>query len=163
MTPDFLVYNGDPDNGINPYRPGIDDVGGDQKQDDADFPPDPVTMFTAADFNEHSQLLVALCKVTPATLLKVSNSGTPAITGVRAANSLLLSTDFDVTDHGAGDTEISCPASKLMQPFAALVFSQAAEDFRTSARINATNNGIRIETRNSSGTLVDVDFVALWL
>lgn len=162
-TPDFIVYNGSIAEGITPYRPGVDDVGGLSKLDDAEFPPDPVTMFTAADFNQHAGLLVALCKVTGAALLFVTNSGTPSISGLRAANSLLSAGDFTVIDHGAGDTEITCPASKLMQPFAALGFSQSAGDFRVSGRVNATSDGIRFETRNSGGSLADVSFLAIWL
>jgi hypothetical protein len=162
-TPNFLVYNGSISDGVPPYRPGVDSVGGNQKLDDAEFPPDPVTMFTAADFNQHSGLLVALCKVTPAALFLVANAGTPSISGLRAAGSLLVIGDFTVIDRGIGDTEITCPASKIMQPFAAIGFSQGAGDFRVSARVNGTNDGIRIETRNSGGALADMNFFAMWV
>lgn len=162
-SPNFNTYDADPANGINPYRPSLNDVGGGQKQDDSQYLPDPVTMFTAADFNEIGQLCVAFGKVTPGALLFVVNAGTPAITGLRAAGSLIVAGDFTVIDHGAGDTEITCPATKIMQPFAALGFSQAAGDFRVSARVNGTNDGIRIETRNSAGTLTDMNFVAFWV
>lgn len=132
-------------------------------------------MFTAADFNEMGMLLVALGKVTVAAIIAIANAGTATITGLRAAGSIISASpvvvvgtgstcgDFTVTRHAAGDIEIQCPATRLMQPFAALGFSQAAGDFRVSARINGTNDGIRIETRNSSGTLTDMNFVAFWV
>lgn len=162
-SPLVLTYDGDVPNGVNPYRPSLNDVGGGAKQDDSQYLPDPVTMFTAADFNEIGKLCVAFGKVTSAAILFVANSGAPAITGLRAAGSVIVAGDFTVIDHGAGDTEITCPATKIMQPFAALGFSQAAGDFRISARVNGTNTGIRIETRNSAGSLADVDFVAFWV
>lgn len=159
----ILTYDGDIANAISPFRPGIQDVGGGAKLDDADFTPDPVTMFTAADFNQMGLLLVALGKVTPAAIIVVTNAGTPAVSAIRAAGSLLVSGDFTVIDHGAGDTEITCPSTKIMQPLAGLGFSQAAGDFRVSGRVNGTNDGIRIETRNSAGTLADVNFIAFWV
>lgn len=162
-APNFLVYEGDPSNGINPYRPGINDVGGAAKIDDQNAPPDPVTMPTAAEWNEFSLLLVAFAKVTGAALLYVTNAGTPAISGLRAASSIILTADFAIVDHGAGDTEITSPATKIMAPFACLAFPQAAGDLRASARLNGTGNGIRVETRNAGGTLTDCDFVVMWL
>jgi hypothetical protein len=120
-------------------------------------------------------LLPALAKVTGAAVMYVSNSGTPSITGLRSASTLLsdvptvtvgtLTTcgDFILTRHAAGDVEIQCPADKLIPPLACLAFPQVAGDVRASARLNGTGDGIRIETRNGSGTLVDADFFALWL
>jgi hypothetical protein len=173
-SPAFLVYDADPANGINPYRPSLNDVGGGQKLDDSFYPPDPVTMPTAADFNEMGGLLVALGKVTPAAIILIANAGTASITALRAAGSVITALpvtivgtgstcgDFTVTRHAAGDVEIQCPATKLMQPFGALGFSQAAGDSRVSARLNGTGDGIRIETRNSSGALTDMPFLAFW-
>lgn len=132
-------------------------------------------MFTAADFNEQCFLLVALAKVTPAAILFVTNAGTASITGLRAAGSIITALpvtvvgsgstcgDFTVTRHAAGDIEIQCPATKIIQPFGALGFSQAVGDSRVSARLNGTSDGIRIETRNSSGTLTDMNFLAFWV
>jgi len=162
-SPDFLTYDGDVANGINPYRPGIDDVGGGQKLNDQNEPPDPITMLDARDFNEMSFLLVAHGKVTPAAIVLVTNAGTPAIAGVRAAGSQIVSADFTVIHHATGDVEITCPQTKIIPPWAAFGFSQAIGDWRVSGRINATNDGIRLETRNSAGTLADVNFVAFWL
>jgi hypothetical protein len=162
-APNFLTYEGDVADGVNPYRPGINDVGGAAKIDDQNAPPDPVTMPTAAEWNEFSLLLVAFAKVTGAALIYVSNSGTPTISGLRAASSIILAGDFTVTHNGTGDTSISCPATKIMAPFACLAFTQAAGDLRASGRLNGTGDGVRIETRNGAGTLTDCDFVCMWL
>lgn len=162
LSPTFLTFDGDTANGINPYRPGVNDVGGCAKLDDQNYPPDPITMPTAADFNEMGMLLVALCKVSGAALLYVSNSGTPTITGLRAAGSLIQISDFTVTDNGPGDTTITCPSTKIVQPFACLPFTQKAGDYRASGRLNGLGNGVRVETRNNAGTLSDADFFLIW-
>lgn len=171
---DFLVYDGDPSNGIAPYRPSANDLGGCQKLDDANFPADPVTMPSAWEYNEMGLLLVALAKVTGAALIYVSNSGTPTISGLRAAGSIITASpvvtvgsvstcgDFTVTHNGAGDFSVVCSATKLMAPFACLAFPQVAGDFRASGRLNGTGNGVRVETRSGS-TLTDCDTIVFWL
>lgn len=163
LSPAYLTFDGDVANGVNPYRPGTNDVGGCQKLDDSEEPPDDETMASADDFNQMGKLIVALCKVAGAAVMYVSNSGTPAITGLRAAGSLLTVPDFTVIDQATGDTEIKCPASKLMAPLGCIAVPQKAGDYRASARINTTGDGVRVEMRNSAGTLTDADFLLVWV
>ncbi len=164
MTPTYCSYDGSIADAVNPYRPGIDTVGGAAFVDDSQYPPDPNTQLTALVENQNEMLIVALGKVTPAALLTVSVSGGLAsIVSVRAASSILIAGDFTVTYVGTGITEITCPATKLIQPFACFAATQVAGDFRASGRVNGTSDGIRVETRNSAGALVDCNFAAIWM
>lgn len=162
-VPSYLTYDGNLSASINPFRPGIDSVGGASFLDDSQYPPDPTTMMTAAVENQNEMLIVAMAKVTPCAVIIVQVSGgIPSISSVRAAGSLLSSSDFTVTDLGTGFTELICPATKIIQPLGCIAVPQATGDFRSSAYVNGTSNGIRIEIRNSSGTLTDCNFMALW-
>lgn len=163
MSPIYLTFDGDPTNGIVPYRPGVTDVGGCQKLDDQAFPPDDETMPAAADFNQMGMLLVALAKVSGLVVMYVANSGTPTITALRAAGSLLVTSDFTVTDQGTGDTEIKCLATKIMAPMGCIPVTQKAGDYRASGRLNGTGDGVRVETRNSAGAPADADFFLIWM
>lgn len=163
-VPLYLTYDGSIYASVNPFRPGIDSVGGASFVDDSQYPPDPTTMLTAAAENQNEMLIVALSKVTPCAVLIVKfTSGTPSIFSLRAAGSVIAISDFAVTDLGTGFTEIICPATKIIQPLGCIAVPQATGDFRASAYVNGTSNGIRIETRNSAGTLADCNFMALWV
>lgn len=164
MIPTYCSYDGSIADSVNPYRPGLDTVGGAAFQDDAIYPPDPTIQLTARAENQNEMLIVALSKVTPAAILYVKLiSGTPSIFGLRCASSILSSSDFTVTDTADGKTTITCPATKIIQPFACFAVPQATGDFRASGYVNGTSDGIVVETRNSAGTLTDCDFVAIWM
>lgn len=164
MIPTYCSYDGSIANSVNPYRPGVDTVGGASFQDDPQYPPDPNTQLTALAENQNEMLVVALSKVTPAAIIYVKSiAGVPSIFGLRCASSILLSSDFTVIDTGTGITELKCPATKLIQPFACFAVPQSTGDFRASGYVNGTSDGIKIEIRNSAGTLADCDFVAFWM
>src|SRR6478609_8019249 len=94
LTPQYFVFDGDPDNAISPRRPGIADVGGGEKQNDAEHLPDP-DMPDADDDNQHQKLLVGLAKTaTMASIYVKFISGVPSIFGIRAAGSVLQASDF---------------------------------------------------------------------
>ena len=165
MIPTYCCYDGSVADSVNPFRPGIDTVGGAAFVDDQRYPPDPNTQLTAIAENQNEMLLVALSRVTPAAIMYITNPGlgSATITSLRSASSILSTSDIVVGAHSVGDVEITCPATKLIQPLACLAFTQVAGDYRASGRINATSDGVRVETRNSSGTPVDCDFVVIWL
>ena len=163
-APDFCTWDGSVSEATNPYRPGLNDVGGAAFVDDSQYLPDPTTQLSAIVENQNEMQIVALGKIAASALIYVKISGgTPSIFSLRAASSILLTTDFTITDHGNGDTELTCPATKLIQPFGVIATPQLTGDFRISAYVNGTSNGIRVETRNSAGTLTDCDWVAYWL
>jgi len=163
-SPEFLTYVGDPDNGINPYRPGVNDVGGAEKENDQQDLPDPRTMLDARDWNELSKLTVAHGQVVAFARIYVKFSGgTPSIFAFLSVNTELLIGDFTVTDNGAGDTTIACPATKLPQPtFTGGPYIQQDGDFRGIAFV-ASATSIRVKTRNAGGSLADADFVVDWI
>lgn len=162
-VPLYLTYDGSISASVNPFRPGLDSVGGASFVDDSQYPPDPTTQLTAAAENQNEMLIVALSKVTPCAIISVTfSSGTPSIASLRAAGSVLAAGDFTVTDLGNGFTELICPATKIIQPLGCVAVPQSAGDFRASGYVNSTSNGIRIETRNSSGTQTDCNFLAVW-
>lgn len=162
-TPSFLTWTGSVSASVNPYRPSVNDLGGASFADDADFPPDPNTQLTAAVENQNEMQVAALGRVAPAAIFYVKNSGTPSIYGMRAASDSLQISDITVSDLGVGFTEITCPATKLIQPFMATATAQVSGDYRVSAYVNAGGTGIRVETfSGASGTHADVDFSLIW-
>lgn len=163
-VPDFLTWSGSVSESVNPYRPGIPDVGGASFIDDSQFPPDPTTQLTAMAENQNELQIVALSRVVPAAVFYVKvPGGTPSIFAMRSASGILAPSDITVTDLGVGLYDLSCSATKLIQPFGAIATPQLTGDFRCVAYVNGTSNGIRIEMCNSAGTLTDCDFVLLWL
>lgn len=164
MVADFCTWDGSVSESVNPYRPGINDVGGAAFVDDSVYVPDPTTMLSASVENQNERQLVALAKVVPSAIIFVKVSGgVPSVFAVRAASSILSIGDISVTDNGAGDTTLQCPATKLIQPFGCLVTPNQTGDFRAVGYVTGTGDGIRIEIRNSTGTLTDCNFVAYWL
>jgi hypothetical protein len=94
-----------------PRRPGIDDVGGGQKQNDPNLPPpDPELDPCADDFNQLSQQAVAAGKVLAVARLSIDQSGGDyTLVGISCASSTPTTTDFEVTKNGVGDVTITWP------------------------------------------------------
>ncbi len=160
-TPTYYVFDGDPDNAVNPRRPGIDDVGGAQKVNDAEYLPDP-DMPDADDDNQHQRLLVGLCKVADGAKIYVKFiSGTPTVFGIRAVGSALVAGDFTVTPVATGKFKISCPATKIVPPFFGKAFSQATGDNSANAYVSGSGAELTVEVR-TGGTLANVDCVVEW-
>lgn len=161
--PTFLTYNGDASSATNPARPSVGDLGGAAFVDDSSYVPDPNTQLTASAENQNEMAVAALAQVTPVALFYVKMiSGVPSIYGMRAASTILSTSDITVNDLGTGFTELTCPATKLIQPFFAMVTVQSTGAFQATAYVNSAANGIRIETRDSSGALTDVNFAVSW-
>jgi len=161
-TPDYFVFNGDPDNSISPRRPGIDDVGGAAKEDDQEFPPNPITMPTAPDENQAERLLVGYGKVVDSAKVYVKFvAGAPTIFGIRAVGENLIGSDFTPTHVATGKVKIACPSSKIVPPFFGKAYPQATGDNTAVAYITGSGEEITIETR-TAGALADVDFVLEW-
>jgi hypothetical protein len=163
-TPAYYCLDGDVANGINPFRPGTDTIGGVAKEDDAQYLPDPDTMFTAADFNQRGHLAVGLAKVAPLARVYVKFSGgTPSVYAVLGMGSLLATGDFVLTDNGTGDTTVTCAVTHIPGPlFCGGVHPQTTSDIRGVGAVTGSGDGIRCVTRNSAGAATDTDFVVDW-
>lgn len=111
-SPDYFVYDGDV--GVPRRRPSTDDVGGYLKEDDQEYPPDPVTMMTADDMNQWTRLLAGYAKVLPVAVISVTfAAGVPSIAYFNSIASDLLAGDITVTDNNDGDTSLTWTAGKF--------------------------------------------------
>jgi len=152
----------DEDGGVR--RPGIDDVGGGAKEDDADFPPNPVTMPTAADANQAAFQIVALGAMTPIVSFSVTFSvDTPSIAYFASVRTDLVVGDFTVVDNGNGDTTIHWAAGTFPQrsrePGGLTINSDADNrGSRAYAYSSGATRGVRVKTLNGSATATDLDF-----
>lgn len=159
---EFLTVKGDvAGSGLNPYRPGVVDMGGTDKENDAKYVPSPNDP-DATEWNQMVGLLAALGMVAPAALIDVRFSGgTPSIFAIYALNEDIIAGDFTVTDVGTGITTLLCPATKLMDPRYGAGFCQATGNNRATA-YRSTTQTLRIETYNAAGAAADVNFLAVW-
>jgi hypothetical protein len=109
-------------------RPGLNDVGGGQKENDPKFPPDPVRHPTADDYNQISMQVASMARMVPAAQFDVTfTAGAPSIENFSAMNEDLVVGDFTVTDVAAGSTQISWPAA-LLPPSGRRPVACASED-----------------------------------
>lgn len=151
-APSYFVFDGDPDNGVVPRIPSVDDLGGGEFEDDAEYPPDPQIFPSALDENQQERVLAALART--ATVLNVYvtfPSGTPIVSGFETVGTLLESSDITLTDNGAGDTTISWPANKLppREVGPTLTLNADVEIDRARAYV-VTAASIRVKTKLSS-------------
>lgn len=139
---------------VPPRRPGVDDFNGCAKMDDAEFPPDPETMPSAAEWNTKGLLLVALGKVVPNARISVHfANGAPTLASFTAAPNAVTVTTLSVarTAGGslAGDVSITWPAGTFPEPLTQPSEMGVNVDGPPAAwAISATNipNGIRVLT-----------------
>lgn len=160
-TPTYAVFDGDIANGVNPRRPSINDVGGAGKLDHQKYPPDPITMPTAADENQQERLHVGIASVSPVAIVQVTISGgTPTVGLVSAPSTVLVSADFTPIDNGAGDTTVTCPATKLPTSLG-VCMPVILQDGDTTVTVVPVANGFRVRTR-TGGTLTDCNYALIW-
>lgn len=147
-----------------PFRPSLASLGGAAKRDDARFPPDPVTMPTAMNWNFIVQLLVAQAKFMPFISFIVDFiSGTPTIVNVRSARPALEDPSlFTVTDQGSGLTRISWAAVANQFPPRndyPRIFVLDDGSWLTPTFDITLANSVLVKTRDSSGAPADAPFV----
>jgi hypothetical protein len=130
-------------------RPSVDDAGGDQKVDDAAYPPDPKEHATAAGWNQQSMQIAAMAKVVGACKLEVRfNAGVPFLQRVSAPGNNVLLETFTVTDNGTGDTTITWPAytfpEHICSPTGLTLFSNSTSV--VAGHVEEVTDGIRVRT-----------------
>lgn len=157
-APSFLTWEGGDDE--DPRRPSTDDLGGDQKEDDAEFPPDPVEHFTAAGWNQLVKQVAALAKVAPACKLEVRfNAGAPYVARVTAPSGDVAADTFTVTDDGTGITTIEWPANTFpphqLSPSGLTFLSSLTT--RVEGHVEEVTNGVTVYTF-SNGAAADIAF-----
>lgn len=148
-TPDTCVYDLTP-----PRRPGLDDVGGGAKEDDQEWPPNPLTDLTGDDLNQYSNLHVRHGAVVPLAVLSIHFSGgTPSISKVSSVIASVTASagvPFTLTDNSDSDTTISWPADTFPTAVAdhdarvtgATVGTIAAETLTNSVRVRTSGTDL---------------------
>ena len=159
-APDYLPWTGDPDNGINPYRPAIADFGGIDKTDDAEYPPHPGDP-EASEWIQMVKNHAALAMVSAAAVIDVRFSGgVPSVFAVYSANPELTIGDITCQDTATGTVTLVIPATKLPDV--------RWGDARPQATGNNTGLGYRSAAQTlvcevrTAGALADVNFMAIW-
>jgi len=147
-----------------PFRPSLASLGGAAKRDDAKFPPNPVTMPTAMNWNFFARLLEGLGKFCPFISFEVQfNSGAPYIASVRSMRPALEDANlFTLTDQGDGLTRISWAAVAAQFPPRndyPRVFLLDDGAFLAPTFDLSLANTVLIKTRNSAGAGVNVAFM----
>lgn len=154
-TPAQCVFDINP-----PRRPGIDDVGGAAKIDDAESPPDPVEMPTAADDNQHQNLLVRYGMVIPVAIITVHyTAGAPAVFKVTSPRVAVVPGTFTVGDNGTGDCSLTWAANTFPAPLADPIANATGATIGKGSA-EAIANGIRVRMANAAGAAADINFVA---
>lgn len=151
-----------------PYRPGLSDLGGGTKLNHPKYPPNPVTMPTAPEWNHFAKLLEKLGAIVPIARVHVRiTAGAPSIQHVVGMRAGLVAADFTIQDHGVGDTSLrwiaagvagqklpatsGAPSVSVAQD---LVTPGACAFYTTISSMPA----VRIKTF-SAGAAADADFV----
>lgn len=147
---------------VPPRRPTIEDLGGVAKENDAKFPPNPVTQPTAEDWNEKTRMLAAAWRTVPVAVIPVTFvAGAPTIGDVQCGNPALVAGDFTPTDHGGtgGDTTIAWAANTFPAPICppVVAINMATGVWFVPVVIVGVDQ-VRIQTPDSTATLADADF-----
>jgi hypothetical protein len=141
-----------------PRRASLEDLGGDDFENDPAEPPDRVTMPNAEEANEKARHIAGLNRVNPTAKLWVTfPAGTPTINLVRGMRTELVAADFTVVDNGAGDTTIHWASSKLptplFPPMVTLVDDVEIDRVRAYLEAVGANQGVRVKTKlGATGT-----------
>lgn len=159
-TPTYLTWDGDPANGVTPRRPSTDDLGGDEKLDDDEYPPDEREHPTADGWNSKVKNGAAVGRVMPGCLVDVDfSAGAPFIARVSAASTLVVVGSFTVTNNGDGDTTIEWNQDlfppEVCRPSALTLYGSGATAL--TGHIERLPTGVRVRTFDA-GTLTDIPF-----
>lgn len=109
---DYPPFDGDGVS-IDPHRPSLDNLGGNQKLDDQAYPPSSAEP-SADEWNRFAELIALAGASMPVLMLTIDFAGgDPYIARFWAANSNLAVGDLTVTDLGPGTTTIEYPEGTL--------------------------------------------------
>ncbi len=149
--PDFCTWDGGTtDEGAEPpRRPSSEDLGGDEKLDSEEAPPDAKEHFTSQGWNQKVKQLVALARMSAAAKFKVSFSGgAPQIEQGAGCKATVTTTTFSPTDNGTGDTTVTWPADtfppEIVSPNGLTLYSSSAQV--VSGHVQLVTNGVRVRT-----------------
>lgn len=144
-------------------RPGLDDVGGAQFEDEIGFEPIGPDMPASDDFNQMSQTEIAHAKIMPTAGISVGfTAGTPSVRQATGPGVRIVPSTFTVTDNGPGDTTITWPAgtipSSVLAPMATI--NEPSVSLGRSITAFYVSNGVRVVT-DAAGAADDLAFTVL--
>jgi hypothetical protein len=102
-----------------PRRPSLDDVGGAEKEDDAEEPPDPRTMPYADEYNTFAHLLRAYGRIIATARISIEGGASPFVAGSATVGTRIAHTTFAVQHNGPGDVSITWPPKTFPPPLCA--------------------------------------------
>lgn len=145
---------------VPPNRPTEADFGGTAKEDDAVYPPNPVTMATAADWNEKVRMMAAAWRLLPVAVIPVTIvAGAPTIGTPQCGNDALTGASFTPVDNGPGDTTISWAANTFpAATIPPIAVNNATSGFWLAPLAIAGANSVQVQTANAASALADADF-----
>jgi hypothetical protein len=155
-----------------PRRHSLADLGGAAKQDDAAFPPNPLTMPTAENWNFFARALEAWGKVVPFLVVTIDMlSGTPTLVSVESVRSTFTLTYLQgivglLVDNSAGNTtfDYTSIATQFVPPTRPpQVDVIGATGARYPGVFQPTLTSVQIVTQNAGAVATDYSFVlTIW-
>src|SRR5262249_8966247 len=131
-------------------------------ENDPAYPPIAPEMPYAEELNQWAKQIPRLAGVVPAAAFSVTFSGgTPSISQFVAMPTGPELASFTVTDNGSGDTTISWAAGTFPTSVLAPTVTMNSDAQWRAPVAFAVTNGVRVKTRNDSGTLTDGNFTVL--
>lgn len=158
---DYFTLQGDGAS-INPHIASRADMGGSDKENDAEAIPDPNDP-DAREWNQMVDQIAHQALVGPVARIYVKFSGgTPSVFAIYSGNPDLDISDITITDSGTGVTLLAIPATLIPDVRWGDCSIQQTGNNRGTAFRSASQT-LRVETYDAdSGAAADVDFVAGW-
>lgn len=147
-----LTWDGDPANDVLPRRPSTDDLGGDEKVDDIDFPPDDTEHPTAAGWNQLVRQVAALARGVASLKFEVQYEGnTPFLARLSGPRSALAAEQFSIIEVSPGVVDVNWPANFFpphqCAPTGLTLLSDSSS--LRSGQVFEIPNGVRVRTFQS--------------
>lgn len=145
------------------YVASLDALGSAQLQDHATEPPVPPLQPYADQLNQWALQLGGVNRVIEGAIFDVIfTAGTPSIAGATAMSDIITTTwaqaNLTVTHTGTGIVTLTWPSVALPPP-RAKPFAWVTQDVACMQAIALTvGSGVQVKTRNSAGTLADLNF-----
>ncbi len=148
----YLTWDGDPANDVLPRRPSTDDLGGDEKVDDLEYPPDDKEHPTAAGWNQQVRQVAALARGVASLKFEVTYDGpAPAIARVTGPRSALAAGQLAIAEVSEGVIEVTWPANFFpphqCAPTGLTILSDSSS--LRSGQAFEIPNGVRVRTFES--------------
>lgn len=147
---------------VPPRRPSLADCGSATKTDDALYPPDPVTMPTAAEWNLFAKLIAQAGGLMANVRVQVSTAGAGGVAAIwsMATNATVNTpSNYTVVKNGVGDWSITWAANTFPTPMHNPRAFMVTAGKWCLPDAQPITNGIRVKTYNDAGAATDGDFL----